>query len=391
MGWASPGTWPSSAPASYLSRRVVGVVALAQGFLDEGLVLVVAPQLADQVGQQDVVGVLGHQAQHEDAVVAQVLVGKLLGELLVLRALDLVQDAQVLLDVGHSAKAEEGAPQPEEEVAGGEDGHDAVPEPQEDEDLLVEEVDGQHALHCVALDVLQLADVEVAERDLGEARRLSPRVVPDQAVEDLKAVQVVPSAHEAVEDEELADDVGDVEHLDEDVEAGEVGAVPLGAQEADEPGDALTHADEGVEVVLAVGLQPAVHVLGDVHDRLLPLLARSDLRGHGHGDDLVQVEGGAAVEHPPDEAGELKHQSHEHENDGHPLVVGQLLGVPARVLRGDGVAHRDVVSVLHPAVRFRIRYEGAREVGGRPALDGVAHILTARDEDGEDDEEDDGV
>ena len=40
-----------------------------------------------------------------------------------------------------------------EEVKGGGYSHEEQPEPEEDEDLLIEEVDGQHALHRVPVNV----------------------------------------------------------------------------------------------------------------------------------------------------------------------------------------------------------------------------------------------
>ena len=48
-------------------------------------------------------------------------------------------------------------------------GHEDKPEPDEDEDLLVEEVDGEDTLHGVAVDVAELTHVEVTQRDAREA------------------------------------------------------------------------------------------------------------------------------------------------------------------------------------------------------------------------------
>ena len=156
--------------SSPLGQRVVVVLRISvQAFPYEWLVHVGLPQLADQVRQYDVCGVLGHQPQDEDAVVTEVVEHKLLGQPLVRLSLQLAEQQQVLLDVAHSAVAVESAPDPEKEVSAGKGGHPAEPEPEEDEDLLVKHVDRQHALHGVPLHVVQLADVEVAQRDPGEA------------------------------------------------------------------------------------------------------------------------------------------------------------------------------------------------------------------------------
>ena len=121
--------------------------------------------------------------------------------------MDLVERPHVLLDVADLAGGEERAPHPEQEVAHGAAGDQHEPEPEEDEDLLVEQVDGQDALHGERLDVLKLPDLEIAQGDFGEPGRVAPVAVLGEPVDDLEAVQVVPAAHEGVEQEKLAHDV----------------------------------------------------------------------------------------------------------------------------------------------------------------------------------------
>ena len=65
-----------------------------------------------------------------------------------------------------------------EDVDGGEDGEEGEPDPEEDVDLLVDDVDGEDALRVVALDGARGA--VLAERALGHARehprhRVDPR------------------------------------------------------------------------------------------------------------------------------------------------------------------------------------------------------------------------
>ena len=71
---------------------------------------------------------------------------------------------------------------------------------------------------------------------------------------------------------------------------------------------------------------------------------------------------------------------HEEEDDGHPVVVGELLALTVLPVHGDLVVQGDVEGVLHPAVGPRVGREGVCEVGGAPALDGTSHVLTAGDE-----------
>ncbi len=65
-----------------------------------------------------------------------------------------------------------------------------IPEPDENEDLLVEQVDGEDALVGVAVHVCVLANVEVAERDSREAPGLVPLVSGQQVPSDVQAKQV---------------------------------------------------------------------------------------------------------------------------------------------------------------------------------------------------------
>ena len=53
-----------------------------------------------------------------------------------------VVDLKVFLDVGSTVTFDDDAVEPGQEVDAGEEGDQHQPEPEEDEDLLVEEVDG---------------------------------------------------------------------------------------------------------------------------------------------------------------------------------------------------------------------------------------------------------
>jgi len=85
----------------------------------------------------------------------------------------LAHDVDAALDVAQALGGQE-AVGPDAERVDVDDEHDGVPEPDEGEDLLVEEVDGQHALDRVAVAhfrVAHFADAEVAHADLGEDAR----------------------------------------------------------------------------------------------------------------------------------------------------------------------------------------------------------------------------
>ncbi len=96
-----------------------------------------------------------------------------------------IVDLQVALDEGQARRAGE-CEQPGEERVDGQGGNHEQPEPDEDEDLLVEQIDGQRALDCVLVVVLaESADGEVAHGDARETRRLPEVLVLHQIADDL--------------------------------------------------------------------------------------------------------------------------------------------------------------------------------------------------------------
>ncbi|RUS82797.1 hypothetical protein EGW08_009417, partial [Elysia chlorotica] len=263
------------------------------------LVSVQLPQLVHEVRGYEIRRVFRYNADDEDSVVAEIVVGELLAELLVEAGVQLVVDLQVLLDVARAVTLEDHPVQPAGHVDAGQHRDQDQPEPDDHEDLLVEEVDWQHALHRERLDVLQLSDLEVAERDAGEARRLLPvRVARAQHVKDLRAVETEVLREEGVEQEELSYDVGRVGDLDEQVEGREVRPRPLVAEEAAEARQLLLGPDQHVPVVLPV------HVV----DGFLSVVWRAQLSALSHVYDLVQVDPRASVEQTPQDVGELEHK-----------------------------------------------------------------------------------
>ena len=104
-------------------------------------------------------------------------------------------------------------PEPRDEAVAGEDGHEHEPEPHEDVDLFVEEVDGQHALDAVVVLVAHLTNIEVTHGHSGKPLGRRPVLAHDEVLDDLEPVQVVIRGQEGVQHEQLAYTVRDVEHL----------------------------------------------------------------------------------------------------------------------------------------------------------------------------------
>jgi len=84
----------------------------------------------------------------------------------------------------------------------------------------------------------------------------------------LSVVEVVVDVEEGVEEEELADGVGEVHELDGHVAGDEIVAVQLAADDAAHLGDEVLDADHAAGAVLALSKQVSIHLVDDVSDRL---------------------------------------------------------------------------------------------------------------------------
>lgn len=105
---------------------------------------------------------------------------------------------QIFLHILVIVPLENNQEQPLDEVEAAEEGDEEEPEPEEDEDLLIEQVNGKHALHGPSLNVLELTDAEVTE---GHSRKPGafPHTLPTlQHFNVLKSIQVVVGRHECI-------------------------------------------------------------------------------------------------------------------------------------------------------------------------------------------------
>ena len=77
----------------------------------------------------------------------------------------------------------EGAEEPAQEVDRRGAGEKDEPEPEKHEDLLVEQIDGQHALNDVVVDARLVANLEFAQSDAWEPFRVAPVLATDQLLD----------------------------------------------------------------------------------------------------------------------------------------------------------------------------------------------------------------
>ena len=256
--------------AAVLSRHLSRL--LATGLLGDltPLGAVAVPQSAERLAGDHLAHVHTDQTQYEHAVSPQIALCEL-GEDARL-ALRRVERPQLLADIAHLTAPVERAHEPLAQVNRADDGEEHVPEPDEDEDFLVEEVYREHALHDVAVQTRLVADLEVAQCDPREALRCRPVPAAHQPLDDVGPVQMVFHAEEGVEHEQLPDGVRHIDHLDDEVCRCQIVAIETAANETAHARHHVLGADATSGSVVALRQKISVHLVDDVTNGLLAYL-----------------------------------------------------------------------------------------------------------------------
>lgn len=123
------------------------------GHFNERFRSVTVPKGTNEFSDGYGIGIVTDKAKNENSILAQVLIHEAGRHLLVALPLDLVHQTEMLSDVTVAVGAEGQAQDPGQKAEAGQGGDEHHPEPDKQVNLLVEEIDGQHALHGVTLDV----------------------------------------------------------------------------------------------------------------------------------------------------------------------------------------------------------------------------------------------
>ena len=175
--------------------------------------------------------------------------------------------------VAHPVALEGDAHEPVDEAEGRAQDDEHDPEPEEQVDALVEEVDRQHALHGVPVDVVaELPHLEVAHRDAGEARRLRPLLVLGQVPQHGDAVPVEVGRQEEVHEDQLQQRVAEVDEFRHHVQHRQVVAVLLAAHHPTARLQDVLDAGEPAALLVAVVAEVAVDAPSHRLQRGRPLL-----------------------------------------------------------------------------------------------------------------------
>jgi len=191
-------------------------------------------------------------------------------------------------------------------------------------------------------------------------------------------------SQKSVKHEKLADNIGDVEELNEDVEDDQVVSIATAAYHTACTGKAMLKGNGASSSVFSLGGQVSVHLLGHVLEGFLSTLRQfCVLEGFSSLYNVVHIYTTPGVERSPDNRGHVEHQSLDQENDGNPLVVWDHVSFVIFLLLGNVILEGEVIGVSNPAVIVGVFFPVSREMSWYPAADRVSHILLGRDDDGE--------
>ena len=199
--------WISIKPSNHfiIKCSCVHAVLLYHRFVSE-----LVPQCAREISARQTVGVRIHESQNKDAILSQVVPDKQATQLPVFIRVDPLTSFEVLPDKVDSVFQEHESQDPSEEVNNRVNGDEYKPEPNDEIDLLVEEIDREDTLYGVALYVTDGAFLKLAHCHFRKSRGSRPIGVIQRRVYDVKPKRNVIAAKKVVQDEDLPDHIDDV-------------------------------------------------------------------------------------------------------------------------------------------------------------------------------------
>jgi len=218
-------------------------------------------------------------------------------------AVQLVHDFEMLPNVAYPTVAEGYRPKPSHKTGNRRQGDEHEPEPDEDVDLLVEQVDGQDALDGVRQNGAHLPDTEVTESNSREARRCSVyRLSRNKIAHDFDTVQMIVSSKEEIQQKQLHDDIPEVQNLGRHVQSQQVVAVAVAASQAEIARHDVLQTDAASASVLALVVEVVVEMPDHVLDCLVAALRiQRVLDRVSCLDEVVDVDARPLAEHLPDD------------------------------------------------------------------------------------------
>lgn len=327
---------------------------------------------------------MSDEPQDEHSILAKIILDERGDLLFVGIPLDLVHETKVLLDVAMAIHTERASQRPCQETEAGESSDENHPEPQEQVDFLVEQIDGENALDGVALHVSKATHLEVAHGHTREAWRRGPVFSVGERPHHVNSIQMEIGSKKSVKSEKLSDDVGDEDQLAEEVEHRKVVSIATTADQAARTGDEMLETDRAPCAVLTLARQVPVHLLCHVFQGFFSALGKFRALECLSGlHNVVDVDSGAAIKRTPDHNRHVEKKSLNQKDHRHPLVVWDHQPLLVFMLFRNVLLEGKVVCISDPAVIVGVLFMISREMGRYPAVNGVAHILLCADNYGE--------
>lgn len=127
--------------------------------------------------------------------------------------IEAIHEREVLLNEALPVGLAEHAQCPAQDTEAAHDADEYQPEPDEQVDHLVEEVDGEYALDGITLHVPHAPHVEVTHGDTREPGRILPFASVHETLDDIDSIKVVVSTQKGIHQEDLAQHVHNVHQL----------------------------------------------------------------------------------------------------------------------------------------------------------------------------------
>lgn len=187
---------------------------------------VILEHLADELSDSNGIGVDTDDTTDENAVSAEIIFDELVDVFAVRLLINGFEQVELFLDVAPPVLRRKHTQGPPNEGEDWRSGNDHQPEPNKQEDHLVEQIDRKDTLDCVADVVTQHTNDEIAHGDTGEPWRIPPICSVCYITDYINAVEVEILSEEGVHQKELSYDIDDVQKLAHQETAGQVVAGP---------------------------------------------------------------------------------------------------------------------------------------------------------------------
>ena len=231
----------------------------------------ISPEGCYDIIYGQVVSIVSDQPKNKDAIMVKVRVHEISNHVLLALVIQgnikdfmLFRILKMPANITILILAEDNSEEPLQEAQAGNNGDKQHPNPEEGVDFLNIHVNRKHTLYCVSMGIPQAPNRVVTHSDPWETSRVHPVCILNNILDQFISVQRVVGPQDSIQQEQLAEHVGNVDQLGEKVEYDEIHALGRTAKTtayfANHGPDFKVRA---VIVLLARGHEEPVHLIDD--------------------------------------------------------------------------------------------------------------------------------